>query len=118
MCRSRVYQEIRANSKVVDPDDEKRLEVKRKPIDEPKLDEPTPQTPQDLGNDADAAMDEEIHGNHGDLGDNVDDTGMDNDNDHDTTEFYREVDDAMAEESDDIEMVAFMDVLQTLGVDV
>ena len=62
MCRSRVYQEIRASSRVVGPDDEKRLELKRKPIGEPKLDEPTPETPQDLGNDADAAMDKEIHG--------------------------------------------------------
>ena len=51
-------QEILANSRVIDPDDEKRLQVKRKPIDEPKMDEPIPETPRDLGNRDDTAMDE------------------------------------------------------------
>ena len=119
VCRSRMYQEIRANSRVIDPDDEKRLEIKRKPIDEPKTDEPASETPRDLGNRDDTAMDEAPEENvgHGEPN-TVDDAGMYDNNDYDTTEFYQEVDDAMAEESGDTEMMAIMDVLQTLGVDV
>ena len=43
---------------------------------------------------------------------------IDDDMEADTTECSREVDEAMHEEHDDTEMVAIMDVLQTLGVDV
>ena len=119
VCRSRMYQEIRANSRAIDPDDERRFEIKRKPIDEPKTDEPACETPRDLGNRDDTAMDEAPEENvgHGEPN-TVDDAGMDDNNDYDTTECYQEVDDAMAEESGDTEMMAIMDVLQTLGVDV
>ena len=116
VCRSRIYQEIRANLRTVDPEDEKRLEVKRKPTPEPKADEAVPETPRGLEEPAhdDAAMDEAVLGGDVDL----DDAGMDQADNADTSGFYREVDDAMAEDNADTEMMAIMDVLQTLGVDV
>ena len=60
-------------------------------------------------------MDAEV-GEMGELP-NVDDSDMQDD----TVEFYKEVDEAMAEnevDDHDSEMVAIMDILQTLGVDV
>ena len=44
-CRSRIYQEVRAKMRTVDPEEERRLEVRKKPIVEPKADLPTPETP-------------------------------------------------------------------------
>ena len=116
-CRSRIYQEIRTSSKDIQPEEERRLVVKPKPTKEPKHDEEVPdaaaETPRDLG---DAAMDEAT------VNEANEHMGVESQTaDNDTTEFFQEVDDAMAEEAEDspdTEMAAMLDVLQTLGVDV
>ena len=125
-CRTRIYNEIKAKAKDLQPEEERRLETKTKLSKEPKPEEPlpevsTPDTPKGdienlhLDEDMDATGDEVIV-DHEDLPD-VEDSGMiDN-----TTDFYREVDEAMDGEEEmheDTTMTAMMDVLQTLGVDV
>ena len=82
-------------------------------MEEPKVDEPTPATQR--GHVEDGEMSAEA-GEVGELP-NVDDSDM-----HDATiEFHKEVDEAMDEndpDEHDSEMIAIMDILQTLGMDV
>ena len=113
--------EIQAKSKDKSPDGQRRLEVKSKLPDEPKHDTVQPETPRqpvdlDKGEIHDAAMEEvvvEDDVNHEEIPD-VGDAAMKDD----TTECLREVDEAMHDhegDAADTEMVAMMDVLQTLG---
>ena len=121
-CRSRMYQEVLARDKTVSAEEEQRLEVKKKPPKEPKIDEPpTPETPREPKANAPVQGDSNMDAQDVEA-DNLPDID-DSDMGGDTTEFYKEVDEAMEENDNgdddhDTEMVAMMDILQTLGVDV
>ena len=123
-CRSRIYKAIRAAKGVVSEEEEKRLQVKDKPSKvrhEPKPEAPAevPDAPKDSSMEVDPSRDVELSDNAVDLGDHMAD---------DTVDFYLEVDAADEElmgdsaisdgdvDSGDHEMVALMDILQTLGV--
>lgn len=121
VCRSRIYQEIRAKMKTVDPEEERRLKVRKKPAVHPNVDLPTPETPRghEKVEHRDTAMEEVTLGSPDDHGnpDVTEDAGMNGDDIEDTTEFHREVDEAMDEDHDDTEMVALMNLLHIVGVD-
>ena len=127
-CRSRIYRATRAAKGVVTEDEEKRLQARDKPSkdrNEPKPEAPAevPETPKDVS--MDDGRDIELPDQAGDIGDgdrHMADMG-------DTYEFYKEVDvadeelmgdpepsDGVVDGLDDHEMVALMDILQTLGV--
>ena len=124
LCRSRIYQAIKAAKGQVGEEEDKRLEQRSKSskqVDEPKTKAPVevPATPIDSS--MGEVMADDLPADTGDIGGNdlnMADMG-------DTTECYREVDaevdappDLMDDESDDDsgdhEMVALMDILQTL----
>ena len=129
-CRSRIYRAIRAAKGVITEEEEKHLQARDKSStarNEPNTEAPAeaPITPKDDSMDADPSRDIELSDQAGDMGGgdlhmaDVDDT----------YEFYREVDaadeelmgnpessDGFVDESGDHEMVALMDILQTLGV--
>ena len=126
-CRNRIYHKIKTNTQNMQPEDERRLEIKTKQK-EPKHDETLPKTvsPETPKNVEDTHRDASMEAN-ADLEDHDPDNLRDIDNhamgdeDNDTTEFDREVDEDMEPnvgEAVDTEMAAMMDVLQTLGVDV
>ena len=115
-----MYQEVLARDKTVSAEEEQRLEVKKKPPKEPKIDEPpTPETPREPKANAPVQGDSNMDAQDVEA-DNLPDID-DSDMGGDTTEFYKEVDEAMEENDNgdddhDTEMVAMMDILQTLGV--
>ena len=119
LCRSRIYRAIRDAKGQSGEEEDKRLEIKHKPLKnhEPNTD-PAPATPADLPMDPSALEDPEVPMEAADIGNNVD---VDIE---DTTEFYKEIDDTMGDdnnvndfEPEENEMIALMDILQTLGVD-
>ena len=126
-CRSRIYRAVRAAKGVVTEDEEKSLKVKDKPSkvrNEPNPEAPVevPETPRDVSMDTSSSRDIELPDQSGDIGGgDLHMADMD-----DTYEFYKEVDedfmgdpepsDGYVDESEDHEMIALMDVLQTLGV--
>ena len=114
-CRSRIYLAIKALKGNVTEEEEKKLADKRpKPPDEPKpeLGPEVPETPKEPAMDID---DDDIAGTP-DIGGGNEPIDLE-----DTTNFFEEVnDDVMADnvaESEDHEMIALMDILQTLGVE-
>ena len=125
LCRTRIYRAIKAEKGIPPEEEERRPEPKpkQKP-NEPKekVPEPVPETPRDAPMDQSPAEELEVPVEAGDIGGSQDVDFME-----DTTEFYKEVDndfmgsaDAEVEpdiDTDDHEMVALMDILQTLGVE-
>ena len=127
-CRSRICRAIKAEKGQVSEEEDKRLESRvksSKQVNEPKTEIPLnePETPKDESMEVAPAEDLEVHADAGDIGGgdlNMPDVD-------DTTDFYREVDGAEDtpmegsdpvddDDSGDHEMVALMDILQTLGV--
>ena len=127
-CRSRIYRAIRAAKDVVTEDEEKLLRARDKPSkdkNEPKPEAPVevPETPKDVS--MSDGRDIELSDQAGDIGDgDLHMADME-----DTYNFHDEVDaadeepmgdlepsDGVVDGSDDHEMIALMDILQTLGV--
>ena len=112
-CRTRVYLAIKGSRENLGEEEEKRLEVRKpKSHDEPK--QPAePETPREQSMDVELPEDDELAGNP-DIGGGDDPIDLD-----DTADFYKEVDADMDDraEPEDNEMVAIMDILQTLGVE-
>ena len=129
-CRSRIYKAIKDKKGLVGEEEEKRLEPKAKSpkqVDEPKPEKAppaVPETPTDVPMELAPAEDFEVSGDIG--GGDLHMADME-----DTTDFHKEVDaadDAYMDQlnhedknddgdgSGDHEMIALMDLLQTLGV--
>ena len=123
-CRSRIYRAIKAERGQSHEEEDKRLEVKHKSLKEPnepkeKAIDPAPDIPVDAPTEAAPTGDLDMNTEVEDIGDNHDVIDVD-----DTTEFCKEVDDAIdsndigdVPDSEDHEMTAIIDILQTLGVD-
>ena len=123
-CRNRIYAEIRSQSKDMPPEEQRlaakdQKEPKRKEVSpEAAQPETPPLTERDVSPMEETGDHEGME--HQDIQD-VDASGMEEEADvpfQDSTDFYQEVDEAMEETEHGSEMVAMMDVLQTLGVDV
>ena len=127
-CRSRIYKSIKDLKVQRDEREDKQLETRTKSpktSDEPKTVEPVSNTPKDTPMDAEPTVDLEFHAEVQSGGGDLHMADVE-----DSTEFYKEVDavdDAfMGSGSDNVgddngsgdhEMIALMDVLQTLGVE-
>ena len=109
-CRSRIYLAVKELKGTTDGDDERKLESR---LPKPKRNEPKqvePETPRDLPMEVEELEQDDLPTIGGDEAE-----PMDRD---DTTDFFKEVDAAMEEPmGEDHEMIAMMDVLQTLGVE-
>jgi len=109
-CRSRIYLAVKELRGSQGEDEDKKLEVRLPKKHEPK---PIPETPRDASMEVEDLEQDELPNIGGDMDTNNE--AIDRD---DTTDFFREVDDSMEEQvADDHEMIALMDVLQTLGVE-
>ena len=107
VCRSRIYLAVKEARGNQGEEEDKRLESRLPKKHEPKPIEP--ETPRDLPMEVEDVEPNDLP----DIGGEVE--PMDRD---DTTDFFREVDEAMEEPvGEDHEMIAMMDVLQTLGVE-